>query len=156
MQLADCGHHVWVGDHRSCDASGARFDRRVHIWHSYQQGKNRCRHIDEDRIGADDLVVRYRDGDPLATLGEALPELIAFVGRPGQLLVHCAFGCYRGPTLAVLAKVVRGGDPFDSLAEVARGMWTWYGTRQVPYLNSIPIREVIELRAAGNFNSIIS
>lgn len=141
MQLAPVGNDVWVGNFEACNATLGQFHQSIHVWHDYQNGNWRCNEcLDPKGRG---LIVRYCDGESLATI-ENLDRLISSCRIPGRLLIHCAMGTYRSPTLAVLAKAVRGCDPFQGMAEVARGTWGHYANRQVPFFNSVPIREIVE------------
>lgn len=143
VQVGDCGHGITVGNYLACD-SLRRFDRYVHIWHPYQDGKWHCQAMASRQDEAPrDLFVEYSDGASLETMVGVTPFTVArFIGITPAVLIHCAHGTYRGPTLAVLALVARGVEILDALDRVNRACWDGYEARQVPFLNPIPIREI--------------
>ncbi len=127
MRLVDCGDDVWLGDFQACDAHLTEFDLAIHIWRPTNEREGRlCQVTRDSRTGKNtsQLVLLYREGEPLSKASISIDEIAAYARRPGKLLAHCAAGAYRGPTLAILAKVARGCDPFTATADVARALHT--------------------------------
>jgi hypothetical protein len=123
LQLADCGDDVWVGDHVACNAAIDKFDLSIHLWHDYHYPDGLCaRNLAGPGPG---LVIRYRDGEDLGTASVPIDEVVSYVSRPGKLLVHCGLGAFRGPTYAVLAKIVRGCGVEKALADVLKAVGTY-------------------------------
>lgn len=146
--LATIGHDVWVGNFAACDARGQEFAGTIHIYRDETDPTGVCKHVLGKQAGG--LVVRYREGDPLDSMSVPVAEVIAYARRPGTILAHCAAGMCRGPTLAILAVMARGGDPHEAIAAVSRGLWHSYHDQTQPELHWRPLRDLMELRQAGD------
>jgi hypothetical protein len=133
MRLADCGDGVYCGDRHACDVHGDRFDLVVHGWSDLNIREGRLCRCVRDSLGWG-LPVMIREGEPPESWGRSLGEVAAYLARPGRVLCHCAGGSVRGPTLALVAKLVRrpGRHPADAVRDVAAAMWR--DCRATPHL----------------------
>ena len=143
MPIVDCGDGVFVTGAAGCNEGGSRFRRQIHIWHDPQRIVDvggTCAAIKAGAT-AGGLVVQYTDGESLAA-AVSLAEVVAYCAAPGDLLIHCAFGQCRGPTLGVLAKVARGAPPLLALQNITAAIWSQ--RRIIPHWCPIPLAEIFE------------
>lgn len=152
-QLASVGHGVWVGNHNACDIFRKQFSNEprlspkvIHVWHPTQPGhcSNMVGHPSME--SSDNLVIAYREGDLFTEKQLQSVYDFAFVSSQicPPLLVHCAAGMGRSPTLALVCKVARECNIFQAMGEVAKGMWTDYEIKAAPQFLTHPLRSVFE------------
>lgn len=141
--IVDVGHGVFIGDFAACDASGDSFPLCVHVGSQLNLTEGRaCRVYTGASDRADKgLSVEWSEGQPLARMSVPLEEVVAYVRRPGNVLIHCAAGACRSPTIALLAKVARGADPWEAVAAIFRR--TWEGRGFPPHFTSDPTADVL-------------
>ena len=93
---------IVVGDRDFCNEKWANFTHIIHIWRTdYPQ--NSC----QFRSNGVSLRLEYKDGEELTETTmqeiEVFIELFRKNTDPKQLLIHCAAGITRSPTIALLA-----------------------------------------------------
>jgi hypothetical protein len=132
-QIALVGAGVSLGNYEACDLYAKHFPLVVHIWHPRQAGH--CQ-----SVGKTGLTVEWLEGE-LLTLPE-LDRIARYAGQPGNLLVHCAAGLGRSPTLAVLCLAARQVHPPVALQLIAAAMWDQYAHPRAPNLLSGPATQV--------------
>lgn len=139
-RFADVGGNVWVGDVDACAAHADRFPRRVHVWRGRDRDEGRvCRfHPGGDPDG---MLVSWREGEGLDAMRPTFAEVRDYLARDEPTLIHCKGGVCRSATLAVVAKVLRGRDVFDAIADVYRGLWAGY--REPAWLETPTMRDVL-------------
>ena len=131
---------VSVGDFEWCNANGEHYPNVIHVWKPENLTERRaCQCVVTGQ--GNGLRIRYAEGDSLGTIDVPLSEIIAYARRPGDLYVHCAAGACRGPTIALLAMVARGVDPFQALACLYQA--DWVGRRIAPTLVQVPVQEIL-------------
>jgi hypothetical protein len=110
------GRGVWVAPASACDAGFGDGKRVIHLaYPDAAAAAVNCRAVEQGRT-AGHLLLAYRDGEPFREGGIFLEDVARYAmgGRP--LLIHCAAGICRSPTLAVAALIARG-DSFDRAVE---------------------------------------
>ena len=90
----------------------------IHVHHG--GGRDPGGTCDAIRAGAGH-VIEYTDCEPLPR--QTIEQVAAVSALGGKLLVHCAFGQCRGPTLALVALVARGVIPWHALHDVTVALW---------------------------------
>jgi hypothetical protein len=139
MRYTEIRDGVGVGDFAACDVVGSRFGGRVvHVWKDEDRAGRLCAYVARGTLGG--LVVRWREGHPLAEMDPGLGDFLAFVRPPGPLLIHCAGGACRSPTLAVLALIARGRTPHAAVRDVLTAVWDGYGV--VANLRDRPVMDI--------------
>lgn len=129
MHYTNIGDDVWLGDYKSCNAHLQDFPLSIHLWRETNRHENRlCERVKNNTSNG--LAVYWREGEPLDTLSVPFPSIMNYASRSGNLLIHCAGGVCRSPTIAVAVKVARGTNRYQAIADVYRGMWEGY--RQTP------------------------
>jgi hypothetical protein len=121
MPVADLGRGVFVSDVGHCDAEPRRYELGVHIYRDSQPVDCRCGVIRGERPGG--LVVRYSEGEPLGRMSVPLADVVGYARRPGSVLVHCQFGMYRAPMLAMVCLVARGISPAEAVGRLLTAQW---------------------------------
>jgi protein-tyrosine phosphatase len=119
-----------------CQATAAPFERTIHIYRDDAPQYN-CQAVHGERTGQD-LVVEYKDGLPLSR--ELMENVAQFASGQHRLLVHCAAGRTRSPTLAIVAKVARGRLLEEAIGEVSCAIWN--ARRESINLCHEPLRDI--------------
>lgn len=139
MRLIAVGDDVWVGDYVACDERGLTFPLAIHGW--------KAANIAEGRIcaclrgsGGWGLPVRLEEGRQVGSWDRTLDAIGNYARRPGKLLAHCAGGAYRGPTLALVAKIARGRPPLEAVLDIYQAMW--FDSRCLPGFMTEPTEEI--------------
>lgn len=125
MSVVDVGHGVFIGDFGGCDERGATFPLCVHIWSQLNVTEGRaCRVCKGVAQRADKgLSIEWTEGQPLAKMSVPLHEVVAYLRRPGDVLIHCAGGACRSPTIALLTKLARGDGPWGAIGHICYRTW---------------------------------
>lgn len=135
-QICDVGRGVFVSGLDGCDAARLEFDQVIHIVHASRKPQDTCAAAAADSPH----TVEYTDCEPLR------PGVIDYVSGvaklPGKLLVHCAYGQCRGPTLATVALMARGAAASEALHEVTVGIWR--RRRIMPHWCPAPMAQIFE------------
>lgn len=118
--VTDVGDGVFVGNFEYCDAKGAEFALSVHIWSALNVSEKRLCRVCREKGDDQGLRIEYTENQPLATMSCPIDEVVAYFRQPGNVLIHCAAGACRSPTLAVLALAVRGVAPWEAVDRVRR------------------------------------
>jgi len=141
MTAIDVGHNIFVGPREACSAG---FDRVVHLWRD-DYPANSCAFAPH---GADDrnLVLHYRDGESLETIGVPLDQIAAFFSNGDRTLVHCAAGQTRSPTIALIGKLVRGSGLRDGVGDIVSQIW--FGRGLTVNLVHKPLQEILRWASA--------
>ena len=139
--ISDVGHGVHVANFRGCDLYGGRFSRSVHIWYGPkgdQSGVCNC-----IRSGGSGIVLEYTDLHSLSAVME-IDRLADYFSSPGEVLIHCAAGQCRGPTVAMIAKLVRAPEitPWHAMHDITWSLWTH--RRAAPLWGNVPLSEIFE------------
>lgn len=121
MRSANVGDRTYVSDASYCTAFGNTYQNIIHIYRDENLAAGHACKTCLDGHGPG-LRIRWREGEPLAAMSVPLADLIQYARRPGRLLVHCSAGASRSPSLAVVAKVVRGRHPMDAIRDVIDGL----------------------------------
>ena len=142
-QIAD---GLWLGGLAACkDHDGPT----IHIWRG-DNPKSTC--AKKDRAG--DLAIQYVDGYSLPD--EILDALAVFVTRAkGDILIHCASGVTRAPTLAVAAMAVRSNGlkhPINCVGPVMEANYTW--RRVVSNIYFKPLADIVRWYETRWTNSV--
>lgn len=130
-QAADVGHDLFVSDYHHCNARGSDYDRVIHIWRE-SQGAHGCRQVLSGKPTG--LAINWTEPQSFSKMSATvIPQLANFLRPSGKVLIHCQAGHGRAPCLALLAKILRGCDPYTALADIVRanrlqrglsmGMW---------------------------------
>jgi hypothetical protein len=135
------GQNVYISTTRGCDEHHRDFRYVVHIRRDDVPNVH-CEHskalvetrgpiglfksvslCQEDMKEYHDCFIEYRHGDPLSF--SILLEVAGFAPDPGdKLLIHSAAGRTRSPTVAIVAKIVRGCRLREGLGDVVCSLWT--------------------------------
>jgi hypothetical protein len=142
-KLAPVGDDIWVGNFMACEANLDTFPRSIHIWHPWHAPQWICRNVTENQGRG--LNVAYREHESLSNASIDPASIAAYARTPGRLLIHCAAGGCRGPTIAVLAKVARGKTVVEAQVEIRKGMLAGYN--QEPEFPPVPMAEIAEWAA---------
>lgn len=137
--IIDVGQNVFVGDRLDCDAQRWQFEKVVHIRRD-DKPENDCRAA-HGVLGfetPDNLLVEYRDGESLPA--QLVRDVALFSAGSARLLVHCAAGRTRSPTLALVAKVMRGCPLRQALGDVACSIWD--ARRESVNIVHAPLRDI--------------
>ena len=73
------------------------------------------------------LLVHYKDGESLTTMNVSIEDIAQFSTGTHSLLIHCTVGQTRAPTLALIAKIVRGVSVYHALADIMQANWETRG-----------------------------
>ena len=153
-QLAEVGNNVWVGNHHACDIFREKFVHQdirlspkiIHIWHPTQPGHCGNMTGSPSLQSSHSLVIAYKEGDELRS--EVLQRIYDFAYSESPihppLLIHCAAGIGRSPTLALVCKVARQRNIFDAMGDVAQGMWKYYEIKVAPQFLTHPLSSIFE------------
>lgn len=138
--ISDVGHGIHVANFQGCNLYGAAFPLRTHIWYGPQgDQKGVCNCIQTKADSG--LVLEYTD---LHSLTEAIDieRLVDYFSQPGDILVHCAAGQCRGPTVAIIAKLVRAPEitPWHAMHDITWSLWTY--RRAAPLWGNVPLSEI--------------
>jgi hypothetical protein len=137
-RLADVGNGVWVGDLAACNACGSTFPNAIHIWRDGDRDERAiC------KANGKELSICYKEGGRLATMSVPIDAVVAYMRRPGPILIHCRGGSCRSTTLAILAKVARGCEVKAAIVEVFLSVLDAYGV--VSLLFPEPIADICRL-----------
>lgn len=139
MQAVDCGKGIFVTGAGGCNEHAAAFARRIHIWGGPgRAGDAGCRYLNEG-VPPGDVALQYVDGESLAA-AVSLDAIADYARRPGPILIHCAAGQCRGPTVGLMAMVARGEVPWHAMHGITAALWL---TRRVtPHWCYIPLAEI--------------
>jgi hypothetical protein len=122
VMLSHVGRDVWVGGFAACDAEGPTFARIVHVYNpAAAHSPVSCRRMRESLT--EGLAVRWIEREPVEAMEPGIDAVAEYMGRPGRLLVHCAGGVTRSPTLALLALAMRGEPLYCGFGAVYEGLW---------------------------------
>lgn len=157
------GPKVWVGNFQACDEAPQKFQRTIHLWHPYQMGSGICA-LTADRVSdvqspresqaieiCGGLYVCFEDKKPL---GNLLQPVWDYASNDDDLLIHCAAGLCRSPTIAILCLAARGIPPTLAVGMVCDAMWQ--GNRVAPHVspgNLCEIFEFVESKARCGMNA---
>lgn len=142
--VADAGDGVFLTDCNHCAANLAAFDLSIHIW----KPENLTTGGACPRVHAGSgpgLAIEYEEGASLGTMRPPLAEVVSYLQRPGRVLIHCAGGRHRSPTLAALAKVVRGRPVTESVDQVLRANRDQRGVDEP--IPPVPLAEILAFEA---------
>ncbi len=139
-QLCHVGINVWIGNWDTCKRKHDEFNSVIHIWHESQPSS--CSFEEMHSIpNGKDLAIHYREHDPLST--EILEAVWEHALKPNKLLLHCAAGLGRSPTLTLVALAARGMSVFQGMASVSQAMWEQYQIPHMPSFNCKRLNEII-------------
>lgn len=141
MSIAAVGNNVWVGNFQACNEHASEFPLSIHIW--YGPAGDMSGVCDCILFHRDVFDVTYSDNEPMRSASQQMESIVEYARQPGKLLVHCAAGICRAPTVAVLCKVARGCTPWQAMHDVAAGMWLAY--RHAPSFGYRPLNEIFNL-----------
>ncbi len=135
-----------MGDFEGCDARGHDFPNVVHVWSDLNRTEGRvCRCVSGPvPIG---FPVRWSEGERLSAMSIPVDVVVAYMRKPGDLLIHCAGGACRSPVLAVLAMVARGDNVWGAIGHVFRR--TWEGRGFTPTLPQESMAGIVKFWEAG-------
>lgn len=137
IHFANVGHNIYIGNREACEL-GQHGMRTLHIGWS-EMPQHLCQYFLKPRSG--DLTLDYLDGHSLEQiLGSRGNELRGFFQSSDPVFIHCFAGTYRSPTLAILAKGFRGGNPFMAMGEIASATRSRYGL--FPHFHDVPVSEI--------------
>jgi len=138
--FVDVGNGVHAGTFTWCNSHGATYPNVIHIWKPENLTEHRaCQCVVTGQ--GNGLRVCYAEGQPIGSIDVPGTELIAYMRRPGNLLVHCAAGACRGPTITLLALIARGVEPGDAFSAIYRGYWQ---VRRIsPTLVQVPVQDIL-------------
>lgn len=141
IHLANVGNNIWIGNREACHTY--KFRKVLHIYWSGKPEYN-CDPISES-IKGQHYKLDYLDGQSLIPMFDNLyfTGLKDFLSGNDEILIHCFAGTYRSPTLAILAKGLRGCDPFNAMAEIARATRSRYSL--FPHFHDVPISEICKM-----------
>ena len=141
----DTGQNIIIS-HRNFCPHWERVARgkTIHIWRS-DMDDNSCEFVASGSIGyipTQHLVVNYKDGESLTKMNVSIEDIAQFSMGADPLLIHCTVGQTRSPTIAIIAKVVRGVSVYQALGEILKANWE---TRAVVSNFCLtPITEILE------------
>jgi len=135
-QIALVGRGVSVGNFDACDRHAANFEKVLHVYHADQHGH--CRSCDKRRPG--DMYLEYLEGTPISV--EVLDAIWDFAAGKEDMLIHCAAGLGRGPTLALVALAARGLPLYQGMGWVAQAMWDQYALPHTPQFLCKPLNDI--------------
>ena len=136
--LASLGNDVFVGNFESCDP--AAYDLIIHVWRRSNVPNHTCKVV-SGKIDHG-LKVYWQEGARLSELNPSFDEIVAYMKKPGKLLLHCVAGICRSTQLAVAALVVRGVEPVEAVRRVYDGCWNQYVLQGVPELYNYNLHEM--------------
>lgn len=138
-QIVRLQRDIWIGNHEACKSYDEYFDRVIHIHHQSQRGE--CPSVGITTLANDrDLVLDYKEHDPLSP--EILDAIYRHAFKPGRLLIHCAAGLGRSPTLALVCLWARGEDRYQAMSHIAERMWAGYQQPHLPCWDGKRLNEI--------------
>ena len=141
----DVGHNIIIS-HRDFCPHWERMNRgkTIHIWRS-DMPDNSCQFVALNKIGVNPtrhLIIDYKDGESLSKANVTIQTIADFSTGTEPLLIHCTVGQTRSPTIALIAKVVRGCSIYQALGDVMKAN---FETRAVVSNFCLtPITEILE------------
>lgn len=137
------GHNIYISHRDFCPRWPS--SRIIHIWRN-DMPENSCEYVHTRISGVwlptKGVIVDYKDGESLANASISIEEIATFCAGGEELLIHCTVGQTRSPTLAIIAKVVRGATPFDAARDVLQANWQY--RKIVSNLCLTPLKEIFE------------
>lgn len=118
----DIGHNIAISHRDYCPHWPGR---TIHIWRS-DMPENSCEFVSLQQFVLypdRHLTVHYKDGESLLAMNVSIDEIAQFSRGEKPLLIHCTVGQTRSPTLALIAKVVRGVSVYQAMADIMRANW---------------------------------
>lgn len=67
--------------------------------------------------------MRWVEGQSLKVFSVPAGQIAAYARQPGRLLIYFRAGSCRSTAVGLLAKVARGCDPFDAIADIGWGLY---------------------------------
>lgn len=109
------GDGIYTGHRMICDEGNPK--RTLHIWRN-DHPQQSC-HVSQGLEMKDgDMLLEYKDGEPIANADKTFDEIEAFFRIPGEVFVHCAVGQTRSPTIALIGKCVRGRGVYEAVSDI--------------------------------------
>jgi hypothetical protein len=142
------GNNVWISSFSHCIQLCDKYDGVIHVWRESQRDEDAmCRVVAENIDHG--LKLEYSEGQSIATL---IPKVEAYAKKDlvyGTLLVHCAYGGIRAPTVGLIAALARETTPEYKHLVVTRIMndtfrALWQDRRILPQYDMKPMIEIME------------
>ena len=97
----------------------------IHIWRN-DMPHHSCEFVDAGKVGwfpDRHLIIDYKDGESLSNANVTIQMIADFSIGTEPLLIHCTAGQTRSPTIALIAKIVRGCSVYQALGDVMKANW---------------------------------
>lgn len=161
MKCYDVGNNIFISDYEYCNSLDLlwivnsqfrpEFDKFIHIYRGDLEKHDVCnvskflaRNVDWDFHGKAGLGLNVQHGEG-QDISHIAQEVYNYSIGNDKLLIHCAAGQTRGPTLALLAKVARGMSLIGSIGEITDAF------RQDPKRGDFPLFHAVPLRSIERF-----
>mgnify|MGYP001585026462 CR=1 FL=1 len=145
----DIGQGIFISHRDFCPQW--TIGKTLHIWRDDLLSESySCQFVQELRsagqslmpdVNSRHLMVQYKDGESLTKMNVSIEEIAQFSTGTLPLLIHCTVGQTRAPTLALIAKIVRGVSVYHALADIMQANWETRGV--VSNFCCTPVAEIL-------------
>lgn len=143
MRLAQITNWLYVSGRESCNYSPVEFDKIIHIWRS-DKPDHSCNYQKQFPLGDENnLVIDYQDGKELPDyILESIYDFVKDKKPEDKVLVHCAAGITRGPTIALFALAINDKiHPFGCMNIIYYNLLTHY--REIANMCRKPLKDIV-------------
>jgi len=149
MNVTQVRHWLFVGNRDECNQNGHEYGGIIHIWRD-DFPEHSCQYMNGYKITDCKFhyTLEYKDGHKLPTvvldnLRMALNDNYLKFGKESKLLVHCAAGQTRSPTIVLFVlSLVERTHPFVLLQDIYDSVWR--GRGKIANICHAPLKDIVE------------